>query len=66
MKTLVTQSWEIKQGDEKVSVTFDKLENTVSMMISIDDKHVTLYDEEIKELKNILESTKYIFSQEKE
>jgi len=64
MKKLTTQSWEItNEDDETTKIDFEKYTNEVRMSINKGKAYISLGEEEIKELKNILESTKFIFNQ---
>lgn len=67
MKTLTTQSWEIVNEDnETTKIDFEKFKSgRVTLSIYKERQCVTFEEEEIKELKNILESTKFIFNQTK-
>jgi hypothetical protein len=67
MKKLTTQSWEITNEDDEITkIDFEKYTNEVRMSISKGEMYIGFDEEEIKELKNILESTKFIFNQQYE
>lgn len=62
MKKLVTQSWEVCIEDgEKINIDFEKYSTETRMMISKNKMVISLAEEEVMELKNILEYTKFIF-----
>lgn len=64
MKKLTTQRWAITNEDDEITkIVFEKYTNGVRMSINKDKEYINLGEEEIKELKNILESTKFIFNQ---
>jgi hypothetical protein len=64
MKKLTQQSWEITNEDnETLKIDFEKYTNEVRMSISKGKTYIAFSEEEIKELKNIIESTKFIFNQ---
>lgn len=63
MQILKSQTWELKNEDEITTIEFDHFKDEVEMTVHQGDKMVVLNQEQIKELKNILDYTKYIFNQ---
>ena len=65
MKTLTSQTWEItREDDDKITVEFERYATgRVVMNIHFVDKVISFEDEQIHELKNIIDSTKFIFNQ---
>lgn len=66
MKTLISQNWEIAGEDEEsIRVNFTRYDHGIEMDFHHKKTLITFNEEQIKELKNILDSTKFIFNQNK-
>ena len=66
MKKLLSQNWEIAgEGEEAegIRVNFMRYDHGVEMDFHHNKKLITFNEEQILELKNILDSTKFIFRQ---
>ena len=66
MKTLESQNWTIKDkkdDEDKIMLNFEKYTTGVKLSLTQGKYHINLTQEMIEDLKNILESTKFIFKQ---
>lgn len=64
MKTLTSQSWEIEGEDtERLRVNFTRYRHGVEMDFHYKGAIICFSEEQVKELKEILDSTKFIFKQ---
>lgn len=64
MKTLTSQNWEIAGEDkDSIRVNFTRYAHGVEMDFHHKKTLITFNEEQIKDLKNIMDSTKFIFNQ---